>query len=103
MAKRAAALERMLASRPHDPRLRFGLAIEYLKAGHVEKGVDALRSYLAAADDEGNAWGRLGHALQQLGRAEESRDAFRNGMLAAERHGHASLREELRVALEDLG
>jgi hypothetical protein len=29
----------MLGNRPHDSRLRFGLALEYLKAGRTEEGV----------------------------------------------------------------
>lgn len=100
MSDRASALKRMLAARPDDPRLLFGLALEYLKAGRTEAGIEALRRYLSVADDEGNAWGRLGRALRETGREEEAREAFRLGVKAAERHGHPTMAEELREALE---
>jgi E3 SUMO-protein ligase RanBP2 len=91
----------MLAKRPGDSRLLFGLALEYLGAERLDDGVATLRRYLAVADDEGNAWARLGTALRALGRGEEARDAFQSGIEAAERHGHPSLAEDLREALHD--
>ena len=100
MSARAEALERMLATRPHDERLLFGLALEYLKEERLEQGVETLRKYLAVADDQGNAWGRLGAALRQLGREAEAREAFARGVESAERHGHPSMAEELRAELE---
>lgn len=100
MSDRAAALERMLATRPGDARLLFGLALEYLKAGRREDAIEALRRYLSVGDDEGNGWGRLGAALREEGREEEAREAFRRGVEAAERHGHPTMAAELREALE---
>ncbi|MDP2954840.1 MAG: tetratricopeptide repeat protein [Longimicrobiales bacterium] len=91
MSDRIAALERMLQSRPGDPRLLFGLALEYLKAGRREDGVRELRAYLAASDDEGNAWGRLGALLKEMGKDEEAREAYRRGIEAAHRHGHPTM------------
>jgi tetratricopeptide (TPR) repeat protein len=90
----------MLASRPNDERLLFGLALEYLKQERLEEGVEILKKYLAIADDQGNAWGRLGSALRQLGRESEAREAFARGIESAERHGHPSMAEELRAEIE---
>lgn len=98
---RASALERMLERRPGDPRLRFGLALEYLRVGRTEDGVRELRVYLEASDDEGNAWGRLGSALRSLGKDEKAREAYRRGIEVAERHGHPTMAEEFRTALDD--
>lgn len=92
----------MLAGRPDDVRLRFGVALEYLKAGRTEDGVRELRRYLEEADDEGNGWGRLGAALLDLGRDEEAANAYRTGIAAAERHGHPTMADEFREALEEL-
>lgn len=92
----------MLEGRPDDARLRFGLALEYLDAGRIEDGVRELRAYLAASDDEGNAWGRLGAALHSLGRDAEARDAYRRGIDAAGRHGHPTMADELEEALRAL-
>ena len=58
--------------------------------------------YLALAEDEGNAWGRLGAALADLGEVEEARQAFERGIGIARRRGHEGLAEELEEALEGL-
>jgi predicted Zn-dependent protease len=92
----------MLGNRPDDTRLRFGVALEYLKSGRTEDGVRELRRYLSEADDEGNGWGRLGAALLELGRDEEALEAYRAGTRAAEQHGHPTMAEEFRQILEDI-
>ncbi len=102
-ADRVAALERMLEKRPDDPRLRFGLALEYLNAGRTAEGVRELRAYLDTTDDEGNAWGRLGAELRRAGQDEEARDAYRRGIEAAYRHGHPTMAAEFEGILEGWG
>ena len=92
----------MLGNRPDDPRLRFGVALEYLKSGRTEEGVRALRHYLDDADDEGNGWGRLGAALADLGNDAGAIEAYRRGIEAAERHGHPTMADEFREALEGM-
>jgi Flp pilus assembly protein TadD len=92
----------MVERRPDDLRIRFALAVELLSAGDLEGGVSEMRRYLAAADDEGNAWGRLATALEGLGRDDEAREAWSTGIDAAERHGHPTMAEEFREALSAL-
>jgi Flp pilus assembly protein TadD len=99
---RIEALQRMVDRRPDDPRARFGLAVEHLQAGSLEEGVQALRIYLSLADDQGNAWGRLGDALMALGLLDEAREAYRTGIEAALRHGHPTMAETLTETLEGL-
>jgi len=96
------ALQGMLDRRPDDPRLHFGLAVEYLNAGELEEGVERLTRYLAMTDDEGNAWGRLAEALARLGRLEEAQAAYRTGIDQALAHGHPTLAQELEEALDAL-
>jgi len=102
-SSRLAALERMLGNRPDDSRLRFGVALEYLKAGRTEDGIRELRRYLDDAEDEGNGWGRLGAALMELGREPEAVEAYGRGIEAADRHGHPTMADEFREILEDMG
>jgi predicted Zn-dependent protease len=97
---RIVALEAMLARRPDDPRLRYGLAIEYLGAGRLEEGIRELRTYLEASDDEGNGWGRLGAALRESGAEGEARDAYRRAVQAALLHGHPTMAAEYEALLE---
>ncbi len=100
---RALALEKMLERNPEDTRLRFGLALEYLRAGRSQDGVRELRAYLAASDDEGNAWGRLGAVLHEMGEPEQAEEAYRRGIDAANAHGHPTMAEEFERTLEGLG
>lgn len=100
---RMRSFERMLEKRPEDSRVRFALAVEYLNGGRTEDGVRELRAYLEASDDEGNAWGRLATALLDLGRPDEARDAYNQGIAAAERHGHPTMVEEFAAQLDGLG
>lgn len=100
---RIEALEKMLRSRPGDPRLLFGLALEYLNAGDRDEGVRNLRAYLEVADDEGNAWGRLGAVLREMGRDDEARAAYRKGIEEAVRHGHPTMAAEFEEVLEEWG
>jgi tetratricopeptide (TPR) repeat protein len=87
-------LLKMAEARPEDPRARFGLALEYERAGRFEEVVAQLRAYLSLADDQGNAYGRLARALRHLGRDEEALAAYREGIAAASRHGHPTMVEE---------
>jgi Flp pilus assembly protein TadD len=97
---RIAALQRMAATHPEDPRPLFGLALEYEKAERWAEVVGSLRAYLALADDEGNAWGRLGAALHALGSDDEARAAYRTGIDTALRHGHPTMAAEFEDVLD---
>jgi predicted Zn-dependent protease len=99
---RIEAFLKMVERNPGDTRARFGLALEYEKLGRWEDAAHQLRSYLAATDDEGNAWGRLGHALGRLGRVDEAREAYVAGIEAANRHGHPTMAMEFEEILEEL-
>lgn len=98
---RIAALQKMLQRSPDDPRAHFGLALEFEKLGLWSDAAVELRRYLELTEDQGNAWGRLGNALRQLGQDDEARDAYRRGIEAAHRHGHPSMAAEFEEILED--
>lgn len=102
-SSRIESLRKMVEARPDDPRPRFGLALEYEKAGMWEEAAAELRAYLARTDDEGNAYGRLGHALRELGREDEAREAYRQGIEAANRHGHPTMAMDFEDALDAMG
>jgi predicted Zn-dependent protease len=95
-------LRKQVELNPTDPRLRFGLALEYEKLERWPQVADELREYLALADDQGNAWGRLGRALRELGREGEAREAYRRGAEAARRHGHPSMAADFEEALAEM-
>ena len=101
MTDRIESLRGLLARSPNDARLHFGLAMEYEKRGQWEDVVATLRTYLAQAEDEGNAWGRLGHALRELGRPDEARQAYMTGIEAARAHGHPSMAADFEDILDN--
>ena len=94
-------LQRLLERAPADGRLRLGLAMEYEKLGRWEDVVRELKHYLAGTDDQGNAWGRLGYALRQLGQDEDARAAYQRGIDAAARHGHPGMAADFEETLSD--
>lgn len=99
---RIEALKRMAGASPDDPRARFGLALEYERAGRWEEVVEELRAYLALTADQGNAYGRLARALRELGRDAEARTAYQQGIEAAYRHGHPTMAAEFEEAVEEM-
>jgi predicted Zn-dependent protease len=91
----------ILETDPGNTNVLFGLAKEYEKAGNDSELVVILDQYLAAADDEGNAYGMLASAYQRLGQQDNAKQAYERGIAAAMSHGHPSMAEEFRVAIAD--
>lgn len=98
---RIQALRSMLERNPNDPRAHFGLATEYEKLELWDAAVEELQQYLALAEDQGNAWGRLGKAFRKAGRDAEAREAYQRGVQAAKTHGHPSMAAEFEEMLEN--
>jgi E3 SUMO-protein ligase RanBP2 len=93
---------KMLNDDPNNTAVRFGLANELLKLERFEEAVDELKNYLSLADDEGNAYGKLAQALERLGRIDEAREAYQQGVAAANKHGHPGMAQDFELALADL-
>jgi predicted Zn-dependent protease len=100
MSSRVEAFEQMLASDPGNALVMFGLAKEYEKAGRDPEVIGMLTRYLAAHDDEGNAYGMLARAYERTGDRERARQAYERGVEAARAHGHPSMAEDYRMTLE---
>lgn len=92
----------MLAATPNDSRLRYMLANEYLKAGRHEDAIAQLQAYLTMADDQGAGYGMLATALLKVGRSDEAKEAFKDGIAASNRHHHPSMAVEFEEALSNL-
>jgi len=92
--------EQILQSDPANTAVLFGLAKEYEKAGDEPKLIETLKRYLAAADDEGNAYGMLARAYQRLKDSEKARAAYQRGIDVATAHGHPGMAQEYKTVLE---
>ncbi|HET6231810.1 MAG TPA: hypothetical protein VFE05_17170 [Longimicrobiaceae bacterium] len=102
-SSRIDTLRKMVQASPRDPRPRFGLAMEYEKIGRWEAVVTELTEYLKLTDDQGNAYGRLAHALRELGRDDDARDMYQKGIDAAYRNGHPTMAGEFEEVLDEMG
>lgn len=91
--------EKMLAADPANTVVLFGLAKEHEKSGDDAKVIETLERYLAAADDEGNAYGMLARAYERTNQSDMARVAYTRGVDAAMSHGHPSMAEEYRQLL----
>ena len=98
-ASRIEVFEQILAGDPNNTAVLFGLSKEYEKAGDEAKLIDTLERYLAAADDEGNAFGMLARAYERSKNAGKAREAYQRGVEAATAHGHPGMAEEYRTIL----
>jgi len=93
---------KMVNDDPNNTTIRFGLANELLKLERFEEAVDELRNYLSQANDQGNAYGKLAQALERLGRIDEAREAYQQGVAAANKHKHPGMAQDFELALADL-
>lgn len=80
--------------------MRYGLAMEYVKAGEFQRAVDEFEAILAGNPSYSAAYFHGGQALEKLGRMDEAREYYRRGIVNSN-DPHA--RSELQGALDILG
>lgn len=100
MQNRIEVFEQMLAADPSNNMVMFGLAKEYEKLGDYSKVIELLETYLATAEDEGNAYGVLANAYAQSGDREKAIETYRKGVEVSMAHGHPSMANEYRMTLD---
>jgi len=93
---------KMLVAEPNNTTVRFGLANELLKQERFTEAVEEFEAYLGLADDQGAAYGKLAQALERLGRIDEARRAYQQGIAAAQRHRHPGMAQDFEMALADM-
>ena len=102
-APRLDRLRALVDGSPDDPRARYFLATELLRAEDWAGAAEHFGAYVRlSGGDDGAAYRSLGTALERLGRSDEAAEAYRRGVDSALAHGHAGLAEELRALLDDL-
>jgi tetratricopeptide (TPR) repeat protein len=100
---RVEVLKSMLERNPSDSFARYGLAMEYKNAGDWESAIREFRAIMAANPDYHAAYFHGGLTLERIGREEEARAMYREGVDAATRAGDAHARAEMQGALDLLG
>ena len=100
MQNRIEVFKEMLVSDPDNTMVMFGLAKEYEKLGQYSDVIELLETYIAKADDEGNAYGVLADAYKLSGNLEKSAETYKRGIDVAMAHGHPSMANEYRMTLD---
>jgi len=102
MNNRLEVLKNMVAQSPDNSLLRYGLAMELANSGDLEKAVQEYRNLLALNPNYCAAYYHGGQALEKLGRAEDARALYRDGIEAATRTGDLHTRSEIQAVLDSL-
>ena len=100
MQNRIDVFKQMLAADPGNSMVLFGLAKEYEKIGEYAQVITLLETYLAAAEDEGNAYGTLAAAYEKAGQRDKAVETYKKGFDVAMAHGHPSMANEYKMTLE---
>jgi pentatricopeptide repeat protein len=100
MQNRIDVFKQMLEADPENTMVMFGLAKEYEKLGEFAAVINILESYLANADDEGNAYGVLANAYTKTGETDKAIEVYRKGVDVAMAHGHPSMANEYKMTLD---
>lgn len=96
-------LKSMVEQQPGDSFLRYGLAMEYRNAGDLEAALAEFRALLKANPEYSAAYFHAGQTLERLGRLEDARGIYAQGIEVTARKGDQHTRDEIQAALELLG
>src|ERR1051326_8248138 len=92
-------LKNLVAERPNDSFLRYGLAMEYRNAGDLESAMREFDSLMAADPDYAAAYFHAGQTLERMGDLAQAREIYRRGIEVTGRKGDEHARSELEGAL----
>ncbi|MEH6486698.1 MULTISPECIES: tetratricopeptide repeat protein [Pseudomonas] len=96
------SLEKMLDKGVDNALLRFGLGKGYLDAGDYPRAIEHLQRCVAFDPNYSAAWKLLGKALQADGQTDAARNAWEQGVAAAQAHGDKQAEKEMSVFMRKL-
>jgi tetratricopeptide (TPR) repeat protein len=99
---RLAMLLKMVAAKPDEPFVRYGLAMEYRKLARGEEAVEAFTALLDRHPSYVPGYLMFGNTLEGLGRREQAIDVYERGLVAADQSGDDHALGELRAARDGL-
>jgi predicted Zn-dependent protease len=100
---RVAMLSEVLAQNPKDEFARYGLAMEYSKAGKVDEALEEFRKLLTVNPNYTAAYFMAAQTLTRADRVEEAKKMLNDGIACAKRSGNAHARSEMEAMLAELG
>ncbi len=96
------SLEKLLDKGMDNALLRFGLGKGYLDAGDFARAAEHFRHCVLFDPDYSAAWKLLGQALNKQGLPVEAREAWNQGLRAAQAKGDKQAEKEIGVFLKRL-
>ena len=100
---RIAMLNEILTQNPGDAFARYGLAMEYSKAGQVEQAMTEFGKLLSAHPDYSPGYFMAAQTLAKADRSEEAKKMLVDGIASARRTGNGHAQSEMEAMLADLG
>jgi Tfp pilus assembly protein PilF len=95
---RLAALLGFLEDDPDDPFTRFALALEYVKEGQEESGLEVFESLVGDRPDYVGTYYHLAALYRRLGNIESAKKTYELGIREAVRQADRHSESELRSA-----
>jgi tetratricopeptide (TPR) repeat protein len=102
-SNRLEILKSMLEQNPDDPFARYGLAMEYKGSGDYDSAMREFDALIQANPDYHAAYFHGGQTLERMGKEDEAREMYREGVEAATRAGNGHAQAEMQGALDLLG
>jgi len=99
---RRAQLEKLLAAEPHDPFLRYGLAMTCVSDGDTDVACAHFQQLLAEHPDYVAAYFQLAQLLARQGDGDQAKPLLRSGISLALRTGDRHAAEEMTAFLDTL-
>jgi predicted Zn-dependent protease len=99
---RIALLTEILSANPQDTFARYGLALEYSKAGQMEQALAEFKTLLEKNPDYTPGYFMAAQTLAAANRVEEARRMLVDGIASARRTGNAHAQSEMTAMMEEL-
>jgi predicted Zn-dependent protease len=100
---RIALLMEILTAHPDDAFARYGLAMEYSRAGDLEHALAQFRTLIEKNPDYTPAYFMAAQTLASATRIEEAKRMLVEGIGSARRTGNQHAQSEMTAMLEELG
>jgi len=95
-------LNEILSQNPDDAFARYGLAMEYSKAGEVERALEEFGKLLSSLPDYTAGYFMAAQTLVSANRVAEARKMLVDGISSARRTNNAHAQSEMTAMLEEL-
>jgi len=100
---RVAPLTEILAQNPGDEFARYGLAMEYSKAGDIEHALAEFKTLVEKNPNYTPAYFMAAQMLASASRTDEAKRMLVDGIGSAVRTGNRHAQSEMTAMLEELG